>query len=145
MTHTDKIVRIDSRQTRESGFTLLEMMAVVAILLVLLALGAARYDLAVVRAKESALAQDLAEMNKAIQNYTLDREAAPQTLDDLVTARYLGRIPDDPVTGINDWVTETCDDLLSADQTVTGICSVHSGSDKVSPFTNKPYSTWTSP
>ena len=125
-----------------SGFTLLEMMIVIAILLVLLAIGAGRYEMAVVRAREAALTQDLAEINKAINNYTLDKEAAPTSLDDLVSAQYLGRIPNDPITGTNDWVTENCDELLSVDQTSTGICSVHSGSDKVSPFTNTPYSSW---
>lgn len=130
------------RRARERGFTLLELMVVCAILLVLITIGAGRYDLAVIRAREAALSQDLTEMNKAIQNYTLDKEAAPTSLDDLVQAQYLGRIPKDPVTGANDWVTENCDTLLSADQVSTGICSVHSGSDKVSPFTNTPYSSW---
>jgi len=130
-----------SRST-ERGFTLLELMIVVTILMILLAIGAGRYQMAIVRAQEAALTQDLAEMNKAIQNYTLDKEAAPSSLDDLVSAQYLGRIPEDPITKTNDWVTENCDELLSADQTSTGICSVHSGSDKVSPFTNTPYSSW---
>jgi general secretion pathway protein G len=134
----DKNVKNDA----ERGFTLLEMMAVIAIILVLVTLGAGRYDLAIVRAREAALTQDLAEMNKAIQNYTLDKEAAPTSLDDLVQAQYLGRIPNDPITGTNDWVPENCDTLLSADQLSTGICSVHSGSNRVSPFTNTPYSSW---
>jgi len=130
-----------SRST-ERGFTLLELMIVVTILMILLAIGAGRYQMAIVRAQEAALSQDLSEMNKAIYNYTLDKEAAPSSLDDLVSAQYLGRIPEDPITKTNDWVTENCDELLSADQTSTGICSVHSGSDKVSPFTNTPYSSW---
>jgi len=126
----------------ERGFTLLELMVVVTILLVLLAIGAGRYQMATVRAREAALTQDLAEMNKAIQNYTLDKEAAPTSLDDLVSAQYLGAIPNDPVSDSKDWVTENCDALLSADQTSTGICSVHSGSNAISPFTNTPYSSW---
>ena len=125
----------------DRGFTLLELMIVIFVLLILLAIGAGRYEMAVVRAREAALTQDLAEMNKAIQNYTLDKEAAPNSLDDLVP-QYLPRIPSDPITATSDWVTENCDELLSADQTSTGICSVHSGSDKVSPFTNTPYSSW---
>src|SRR5580704_10716915 len=124
------------------GFTLLELMIVITIILVLATLAAGRYDLAVNRAHEAALRQDLAEMNKAIQNYTADKDAAPTSLDDLVQAQYLGRIPNDPMTGAPDWTPEDCDDLYSTDQTTTGICSVHSSSNNVSPSTNTPYSSW---
>ncbi|HEY6905472.1 MAG TPA: type II secretion system protein [Candidatus Acidoferrales bacterium] len=126
----------------EGGFTLLEILMVVTIIVILATLGAARYDQAMVRAHEAALTQDLSEMNKAIQNYTADKEAAPTSLDDLVQAQYLGRIPNDPITGTADWTTENCDLLVNVDQTSTGICSVHSSSDKVSPFTKTPYSSW---
>jgi len=128
----------------EHGFTLLELMAVMAILLVLIALGAAHYEQTIVRAREAALRQDLDEINHAIQEYTADKEAAPTSLDQLVEARpaYLGRIPNDPMTGRNDWVAETCDLLDSSDQLSTGICSVHSSSDNISPSTNTPYSSW---
>jgi len=132
------------RPALAGGFTLLELMAVMAILLILIALGAARYEQTIVRAREAALRQDLDEMNKAIQEYTTDKQAAPTSLDDLVQARpaYLGRIPNDPMTGKSDWVPETCDVLDSSDQLSTGICSVHSASDTVSPITNTPYSSW---
>jgi len=128
----------------ERGFTLLELMAVMAILLVLIALGAARYEQTIVRAREAALRQDLDEINHAIQEYTADKEAAPTSLDELVQARpaYLGRIPNDPMTGRNDWVPESCDLLDSSEQLSTGICSVHSASENISPSTNTPYSSW---
>jgi general secretion pathway protein G len=129
---------------RPAGFTLLELMAVMAILLVLIAIGAAHYSQSIVRAREAALRQDLNEMNQAIQEYTRDKEAAPTSLEDLVQAHpaYLGRIPDDPLTGKDDWVPENCDLLDSSDQLSTGICSVHSASDAISPTTNTPYSSW---
>lgn len=132
------------KETRraEAGFTLLEVLMVVTIIIILATIGTARYDQAMVRAHEAALTQDLSEMNKAIQNYTADKEAAPTSLDDLVQAQYLGRIPNDPITGTPDWTTENCDLLVNADQTSTGICSVHSSSDKISPFTKTPYSSW---
>jgi general secretion pathway protein G len=126
----------------QRGFTLLEILMVVAIIVILATIGTARYDQAMMRAHEAALTQDLSEMNKAIQNYTADKEAAPTSLDDLVQAQYLGRIPNDPITGTADWTTENCDLLVNADQTSTGICSVHSSSDNVSPFTKTPYSSW---
>lgn len=136
--------RTEHKLALARGFTLLEMMAVMAILLVLIALGAARYEQTIVRAREAALKQDLDEMNKAIQEYTTDKQAAPTSLEDLVQAHpaYLGRIPNDPMTGKNDWVPENCDVLDSSDQLSTGICSVHSSSDSVSPITNTPYSSW---
>jgi general secretion pathway protein G len=134
--------RVKQRRRVQGGFTLLEILMVVAIVIILATLSAARYDQAMIRAHEAALTQDLSEMNKAIQNYTADKEAAPTSLDDLVQAEYLGRIPKDPMTGATDWTTENCDLLVSADQTSTGICSVHSSSDKTSPFTNTAYSSW---
>jgi general secretion pathway protein G len=134
---------VDGR-TKPNGFTLLELMAVMAILLILIALGAARYEQTIVRAREAALRQDLDEMNKAVQEYTTDKQAAPTSLNDLVQAHpaYLGRIPNDPMTGKSDWVPEDCDVLDSSEQLSTGICSVHSASDAVSPITNTPYSSW---
>lgn len=132
----------ERRRCAREGFTLLEVLIVVTIIIILATIGTARYDQAMMRAHEAALTQDLSEMNKAIQNYTADKEAAPTSLDDLVQAQYLGKIPNDPITGTPDWTTENCDLLVNADQTSTGICSVHSSSDKVSPFTKTPYSTW---
>jgi general secretion pathway protein G len=126
----------------QAGFTLLEVLMVAAIIVILATISASRYDQAMIRAHEAALTQDLSEMNKAIQNYTADKEAAPTSLDDLVQAQYLGRIPNDPMTNQADWITENCDLLLSVDQTSTGICTVHSSSDKISPYTNTAYSSW---
>lgn len=124
------------------GFTLLELMVVIAIIAILATIAAGHYEQSIVRAREAALRQDLAEMRKAIQNYTLDKEAGPVSLDDLVTAQYLREIPTDPMTRLKDWNTESCDAVLSPDQSFTGICDVHSASDRVSPFENTPYSSW---
>lgn len=127
---------------RQRGFTLLEIMTVLAIVIILATLAAGSYQRSIVRANEAALHQDLSEMRKAIDNYTLDKEAAPVTLDDLVTAQYLHEIPMDPMTHDRSWNTEDCDTVLSPDQTNTGICNVHSTSDDVSPFENTAYSSW---
>ena len=128
-------------QPRERGFTLLELAIVMTIIIILATIGAARYEQALVQAHEAALHQDLSEMRKAIQNYTVDKEAAPNSLDDLVTAQYLREVPTDPVSRQKDWVVVDCDDLLSADQTSTGICDVHSGSDNNS-GDGTSYSSW---
>lgn len=125
------------------GFTLLEMMVVITIILILLSLATGRYQQSVVRAKEAALKQDLAVMRKAIDQYTLDKLAAPQSLEDLVSAAYLREVPVDPITGKKDWQVEyETDVLFSPEQTTTGIGNVRSASDKVSPFEGTPYNLW---
>jgi len=125
------------------GFTLIELMIVMTIIMILASMAAMRYDRSVERAKEAALHHDLAVMRTAIQQYTLDKQQAPQSLDDLVTGGYLRAIPKDPVTGRKDWTTVTSDVLLSPDESSSGgISDVHSSSDQVSPFENTPYSSW---
>ena len=125
-----------------AGFTLIELMIVITIILILLGMAAGRYERSVVHAREAALHQDLAVMRSAIQQFTLDKQTAPQSLDDLVQAGYLREIPTDPITRNKDWTTVTEDILLSPEQQGTGITDVHSASDQISPFENTPYSTW---
>jgi general secretion pathway protein G len=124
------------------GFTLLELMVVMAIIVVLATIGVMRYQRAIQSSKEAVLRTDLREMREAIQNYTRDKEAAPNSLDDLVSEHYLARIPADPMTGSPDWTPQNCDELLTPDQQSTGICDVHSSSDTVSPVENTAYSSW---
>jgi general secretion pathway protein G len=125
----------------QRGFTLLELMVVAAIMVVLLAMAVGRYDQALIKSHEAVLRQDLRDMRKAIQDYTTDKEAAPNSLDDLVP-NYLRAIPKDPISGQMDWNPSNCDTLLSPDQVAGGICDVNSSSSKVSPFDNTPYSSW---
>jgi general secretion pathway protein G len=124
------------------GFTLLELMIVITIILILMTIGAGRYEKSVIRAREAALHQNLNAMRQAIEQFTLDKQAAPQSLDDLVSAHYLREIPTDPVTRRKDWNTSTEDIVMSPEQTSSGITDVHSASDQVSPFENTPYSSW---
>lgn len=132
-----------AKQLTVAGFTLIELMVVVAIILILAGIASVRYDRSIQRAKEAALHHDLSVLRGAIEQYTLDKEQAPQSLDDLVSAGYLRVIPADPVTGAKDWVTQTSDVLLSPDEASGGgISDVHSASDKVSPFEGTPYSSW---
>jgi general secretion pathway protein G len=81
-------------------------------------------------------------MRSAIQQYTLDKEAGPTSLDDLVQSGYLREIPKDPMTRNKEWATSSDDVLMSTDQTAVGITDVHSTSEAVSPFENTPYSSW---
>jgi general secretion pathway protein G len=125
-----------------AGFTLLELMIVITIILILVSMGIGRYQQSVVRAKEAALKQDLFVMRNAIWQYTVDKEAAPQSLQDLVDAHYLRDIPTDPITRTKEWHTDSEDVALSPDQTTFGISDVHSTSEQVSPFEQTAYSTW---
>ena len=125
-----------------AGFSLLEMLIVITIILILAGIAAGRYEKSVLRAKEATLKQDLFVMRNAIQQYTLDKEAGPSSLDDLVEGKYLSAIPTDPITRSKDWHTETEQVLLDPLQTTPGITEVHSSSDQVSPFENTRYNTW---
>src|ERR1700693_3482531 len=118
-----------ARRIREAAFTLLELMIVLTIIMILLTMAAGRYDRSVQRAREATLKQDLFVMRQAIQQYTLDKQAAPSSLDDLVQSKYISAIPKDPITNKTDWQTESEDVLLSPEQTSTGITDVHSASN----------------
>ncbi len=133
-----------TRALAERGFTLIELMIVVSIIMILIGIAAGMYQRSVVRAKEATLRSDLSVMRQAIDHYTLDKEAAPQALEDLVNpqSQYLREVPTDPMTNAKDWRVEFGDTVLSPDQSATGIVDVHSNSDKVSTFDGTPYNTW---
>ena len=116
-------------------------MIVMAIIVILVGIAAGNYSRSVLRSKEAVLKQDLQEMRKAIDNYTMDKQAAPQSQDDLVP-QYLHAIPVDPITNNKDWVFVTDSVVLTPDQATTGITDVHSASDKISPFENTAYNSW---
>ena len=132
------------RRFADRGFTLIELMIVVSIIMILIGIAAGMYQRSVVRAKEATLRSDLSVMRQAIDHYTLDKEAAPQALEDLVNpqSQYLREIPTDPMTSAKDWKTDFGDTVMSPDQSATGIVDVHSNSDKVSPFDGTPYNAW---
>jgi general secretion pathway protein G len=134
--------RKGKRRPGNAGFTLLELMVVISIILILITMAAGQYQRSILRAKEATLKQDLSVMRQAIQQYTLDKQAAPTSLDDLVQAKYLQSVPIDPITRNRDWRPVFEDVMLTPDQSTTGITDVHSSSDAVSPFENTPYSSW---
>lgn len=126
------------------GFTLIELMIVVAIIVILIGIAAGMYTKSVQRAKEATLKSDLTVMRQAIDHYTLDKETAPQSLEDLTNpqSQYLREVPTDPMTGAKDWHTDFGDTVMSPDQSSTGIVDVHSNSEKISPFEGTAYNTW---
>jgi general secretion pathway protein G len=126
---------------RHRGFTLIEMVVVISLVLVLLAIALPMYNQSILRSKEARLHQDLATLNKAIEEYSLDKGRAPQTLDELVPA-YIKFVPND-ITGRTDtWVTDPEDPEDAFDPTQLGIKSVHSGSNENS-TDGPPYSSLT--
>jgi general secretion pathway protein G len=129
-------------QRSARGFTLVELMFVITIMIILISMAIPRLHNSEVYAREAALRQDLFTLRQAIQSYTLDKQAAPQSLDDLVSGGYISAVPKDPMTRNTDWTTENTDMVLSPDQTTTGISDVHSASNDTSPFDDSAYSSW---
>jgi general secretion pathway protein G len=125
-----------------AGFTLLELMIVITIILILIGIAVGRYDKSVQKANEAVLKNNLQTIRTSIDNYTLDKQAAPQSIDDLVQAGYLRSVPTDPMTRAKDWVPQYDSVVLSPEQTTTGMVDVHSNSNRVSPFDNTPYNEW---
>jgi general secretion pathway protein G len=134
--------RAKSATQKSRGFTLVEMMVVISIILILLAAATPIYSHSVRKKKEDNLRQNLQTLNLMIYQYTQDKQKAPQSLDDLKQAHYLDEIPDD-ITGSNTWQTEDADGaIMSLDQTdATGIIGVHSGSSQVA-MDGTEYSKW---
>jgi general secretion pathway protein G len=134
--------RFPGRRRRAAGFTLIEIMVVLTIIAILVGIAAVRYDRSMVNAREAVLKQDLQALRSAIQQYTLDKQQAPQSLEELASAGYLRDVPVDPITRAKDWQLVYEDVMLSPDQTGTGLTDIHSKSDAVSPNDGTAYSTW---
>ncbi|MGP0018175.1 MAG: type II secretion system protein [Candidatus Sulfotelmatobacter sp.] len=120
-----------NRRIRARGFTLLELMIVISMIMILMSVAVPIYNQAIVAARESVLRQNLATLRKVIDQYTLDKQKAPQSLDDLVTAGYLRQIPIDPMTKEPNWEVVQEDSLMAVDQQEPGIVDVRSASSGI--------------
>ena len=124
------------------GFTIIELMVVISIILILISIAVPVYNQSILRAKEAVLRQDLFAMRSAIDQYTMDKAKAPQSLQDLLHEGYLREIPKDPFTSSRDtWQVVQEDVLLSIDQNQPGITDVHSGSNRMG-TDGTAYNTW---
>ena len=133
-------MRVNRRH--DAGFTLVELMIVMAIIGVLATLAIPSFVGALKQAREAVLKEDLHVLRTAIDSYTADKQKAPQSLEDLITDGYLKSVPEDPMTHSKDtWVTNTSDSMYSLDQTEPGIDDVHSGSEDTG-SDGQPYSSW---
>src|SRR3990167_1290349 len=126
---------------RVAGFTLIELIIVISIMLILISIAAPVYRTSIIRSKEAVLRDDLFTLRSVIDQYTLDKQEAPQSLEDLVANGYLREIPIDPFTGSRETWAEVIEDdvFMIPGQTSSGITDVHSGSNLTS-LAGTPYS-----
>jgi len=128
------------RSTR--GFTLIELMVVMAIVSILLTIALPIYQKSITRSKESVLRNNLFTLRSMIDEYTIDKGKAPQSLQDLVSEGYLRQIPLDPITGSDQtWRIIMEENAIGGNTSSPGVFDVKSGSDKTS-LDNVPYSEW---
>jgi general secretion pathway protein G len=131
-----------SRPRWQRGFTLIELMVVMAIISVLLAIALPVYQKSIVRAKESVLRNNLFTLRSMIDEYTIDKQKAPETLQDLVSQGYLRQVPQDPITGSDQtWKLIMEDAPIGGGNNPPGIFDVRSGSDKTG-LDGTPYADW---
>lgn len=131
-----------SHRAHQRGFTLIELMVVISIMVILMSVAIPRYQSSILRARETVLRDDLYTLRSVIDQYTLDKQKAPQALQDLVDSGYLKTLPLDPFTNSREsWVPVTDDSIMSPDQSQPGIIDVHSGSDQKS-SEGTAYSAW---
>jgi general secretion pathway protein G len=129
--------RISARR----GFTFVEMMVVITIIVILISMAIPIYNRAIIRSKESVLHNNLSTLRTVIDNYSYDKAKAPQTLQDLVTEGYLRAVPIDPMTNSTDWKIDMEDASQSVSQSEPGIWDVHSTSEQTG-LNGVPYAEW---
>ena len=122
------------------GFTLLELMIVISIIIILAAIAIPQYQKTITHAREAVLRDDLYQMRKMIDQYAADKGKLPQSLDDLQTGGYMREIPEDPITGEKNWAVATGDDP-NLPEGGTGLVNIHSASTDISSL-GTPYNEW---
>lgn len=108
-----------------AGFTLLELMIVISIIIILAAITLPQYQKTVMQTREAVLKDDLRKMRTLIDQFAADKQRLPQSLDELVSAGYMREVPVDPFTGQKEWQQEMGDDPNSLEGG-TGLTDVHS-------------------
>ena len=142
-----KVAKRSMRRTRlfscgslQGGFTLLELMIVISIIIILAAIALPQYQKTIMHARETVLRDDLFKMRSLLDQYAADKGQLPQSLDELVTSGYVRELPVDPFTGQKDWATSTGDDPNSP-ESGQGVTNLHSSSSEIS-TEGTPYSEW---
>ena len=125
---------------KHRGFTLLELMIVISIIIILAAITLPQFQKTILASREAVLRDDLHTMRRLLDQYAADKGKMPQSLEDLVTEGYMRELPTDPITGQKDWTTVTGEDPNSTEG-AQGIVDVHSASGDTS-SEGTPYSEW---
>jgi general secretion pathway protein G len=121
---------------------MIELLIVMAVITILVSMAVPFYQKSIMRSKESVLKNNLFTLRTVIDEYTFDKQKAPQQLEDLVQEGYLRTIPVDPITASDTtWKVVMEDAVSSVNQTEPGIFDVRSGSDKMS-LEGTPYAEW---
>jgi len=137
-----RITRSPDHPIKERGFTMIELIIVISIILILTSIAIPVYKIHVLHAREAVLLEDLHTMRGAIEQYTNDKDKPPQSLEDLIGAGYMARIPKDPFTNSTEtWEPVMDDGANLVSQTETGLVSVRSGS-KLTGSDGTAYNTW---
>ena len=128
------------RMRAAKGFTLLELMIVISVIIILAAITLPQYQKTIMHTRETVLKDDLRKMRSLIDQFAADKGRLPQSLDELVSEGYMREVPNDPFTGQKDWAITTGEDPNSLSGE-SGITDVHSASAETS-TEGTPYSEW---
>jgi general secretion pathway protein G len=136
-------MRLRSHKNRSRGFTLMELIIVISIMAILVAIAVPNFTSSIKRSREAVLRQNLFTLRSVISQYTLDKQKAPQSLEDLIQANYLKQIPVDPITGQANWTVDQEEDTIMSpdEQDQGGIDDVHSSASQVG-TNGTAYSSW---
>ena len=132
--------RQEGSRWRQAGFTLLELMIVISIIIILASITLPQYQKTILHTRETVLKDDLRKMRSLIDQFAADKGRLPQSLEEIASEGYMREVPTDPFTGQKDWAITTGEDPNSL-QGEQGMTDVHSSSAEIS-SEGTPYSEW---